>query len=146
MKGKTYTVRTGSDGIGSISLYNVTPGTYTAKISYKGSSNYEASNTTAQVVVTKSDTVISAPDVTVKCGDADGKLVSTIINEHGKPLVVYMKVELNGKTYSVKSDSDGKISVPTANLDPGTYTAKISYNGSSNYNPTNTTASITVKP
>jgi len=145
LNGKTYSVRTDANGQAVLSLYDVTPGTYNAKISYKGSNNYEGFTTTAKVVVTKSDTIISAPDVSVAYGDPDGKLVSTIVNEHGKPLVVNMKVELDGKTYSARSDSNGQINVSTADLAPGSYAAKISYKGSSNYNSASTTANITVK-
>ena len=146
LNGKTYNVRTDSNGQARLSLDTLTPGNYTATISYKGSGNYEASTATAQVVVVKSDTVLSAPDVEVAYKDPNGKLVSTITNEHGKPLVVSLNVKLNGKTYTVRTDSNGQMNVSTANLDPGTYTATISYKGSKNYNPTNTTANITVKP
>ena len=125
-------------------LFRSTLGTYTATISYKGSGNYKAASTTAKVTVTKAATIITAPDVTVAYNDPNGKLVSTIVNEHGKPLVVTMNVNLNGKTYSVKSDSNGQISVPTADLAPGTYTAAISYKGSSNYKASSATANIQV--
>jgi antitoxin component YwqK of YwqJK toxin-antitoxin module len=145
LNGKTYTVRTDSNGQASLSLDKLTPGNYTATISYKGSGNYESSIATAQVVVIKSDTVISAPDVKVAYQDVNGQLVATITNEHGKPLVVDLKVGLNGKTYTVKTDSNGQMNVSTADLEPGTYIATISYKGSSNYNPTSTTATITVK-
>jgi len=145
LNGKDYSVRTDSNGQASIPLGTLTPGTYTATISYKGSANYKASSTTAKVTVTKAGTIITAPDVSVACGDPNGKLVSTITNEHGKPLVVNLNVELNGKTYKVKSDSNGQISVSTADLAPGTYEAAISYNGSSNYKASSTTANIQVK-
>ena len=118
---------------------------YTATISYKGSSNYKASSATALVTVTKAATILTAPDVTVAYNDPDGKMVSTIVNEHGKPLVVTLNVDLNGKTYSAKTDSNGQMSVSTADLAPGTYTAKISYKGSSNYKASSTTANIQVK-
>ena len=145
INGKDFTVRTDSNGQASLAIDTLTPGTYTATISYKGSSNYKASTTTAKVTVTKSATVISAPDVSVSYGDSNGKLVSTITNEHGKPLVVNLNVDLNGKTYTAKTDSNGQISVSTADLAPGTYTAAISYKGSSNYKATSTTAKIVVK-
>jgi len=145
LNGKDYTVKTDSNGQASLSIDTLTPGTYTATISYKGSSNYKASSTTAKVTVTKSATVISAPDVSVSYGNPNGKLVSTITNEHGKPLVVNLNVDLNGKTYTAKTDSNGQISVSTADLAPGTYTATISYKGSSNYKATSTTAKIVVK-
>jgi len=56
-----------------------------------------------------------------------------------------LNVDLNGKTYTAKTDSNGQISVSTADLAPGTYTATISYKGSSNYKATSTTAKIVVK-
>jgi len=145
LNGKDYTVKTDSNGQASLAIDTLKPGTYTATISYKGSSNYKATSTTAKVTVTKSATVISAPDVSVSYGDPNGKLVSTITNEHGKPLVVNLNVDLNGKTFTAKTDSNGQISVSTADLAPGTYTATISYKGSSNYKATSTTAKITVK-
>jgi len=145
LNGKDYTVKTDSNGQASLAIDTLKPGTYTATISYKGSSNYKASSTTAKVTVTKSATLISAPDVSVSYGDPNGKLVSTITNEHGKPLVVNLNVDLNGKTYTAKTDSNGQISVSTADLAPGTYTATISYKGSSNYKSTSTTANIIMK-
>ncbi|WP_407454798.1 hypothetical protein, partial [Methanobrevibacter sp.] len=146
LNGKTYTVKTDSNGQASLSLDTLKPGTYTATISYKGSSNYNASTTTVQVVVTKAGTIISAPDVTVAYNNPNGKLVSTITNEHDKPLVVNLNVNLNGQTYTAKTDSNGQMSVSTADLAPGTYVATISYKGSSNYKATSTTANIVVKP
>ena len=145
LNGKDYTVKTDSNGQAILPIDTLKPGTYTATISYKGSSNYKASTVTTKVTVTKAGTVISAPDVSVKYKDSNGKLVSTITNEHGKPLVVNLNVDLNGKTYTVKTDSNGQASVSTADLAPGTYTAAISYTGSNNYKATSTTAKITVK-
>ena len=145
INGKTYNVKTDSNGQASLAIDTLTPGTYTATISYKGSSNYNAATTTAKVTVTKAATIISAPDVSVKYKDPNGKLVSTITNEHGKPLVVNLNVDLNGKTYTVKTDSNGQASVSTSDLAPGSYTAAISYKGSGNYKAASTTAKITVK-
>jgi hypothetical protein len=144
LNGKTSTVKSDSNGQISIPLDTLTPGTYTAEISFKGSKNYAASNTTAQVTVTKAGTVISAQDVSVVYKDSGAELVANITNEHGKPLVVNVNVDLNGKTTTVKSDSDGKISVPVDTLAAGKYTAVISYKGSKNYEASNTTAKVTV--
>ena len=144
INGKDYTVKTDSNGQARISVGTLTPGTYTATISYKGSGNYKAANTTAQVVVVKAATIITAPDVNVAYKDPNGKLVSAIVNEHGKPLVVTMNVNLNGKTYTAKTDANGQISMSTADLAPGTYTTTVFYKGSSNYNASSTTANIQV--
>ena len=144
LNGKTYTVRTDSNGQASVPLDTLTPGTYTATISYKGSSNYKTSTVTAKVTVSKSDTIISAPDANITYKDPNGELVATIINEHGKPLVVTLSVNINGKTYTVKTDSNGQAIIPIDTLTPGTYTATISYKGSNNYKATTATAKVTV--
>ncbi|WP_407454713.1 C1 family peptidase, partial [Methanobrevibacter sp.] len=145
LNGENYTVRTDSNGQARLSLDTLKTGLYNAIISYKGSVNHKASTATALVTVTKAGTVISAPDVTVAYNDPNGKLVSTITNEHGKPLVVNLNVNLNGQTYTAKTDSNGQMTVSTEDLAPGNYTATISYKGSSNYNMTSTTANIIVK-
>ena len=69
MNGKTYTVRTDSNGQVSIPVDTLKPGTYTAIISYKGSGNYKASSTVVKVTVTEVITSFSFPDVSVGyCG------------------------------------------------------------------------------
>ncbi|MBE6506270.1 MAG: hypothetical protein E7Z73_11180, partial [Methanobrevibacter millerae] len=144
LNGKTYTVRTDSNGQAVLSLYDVTPGTYDAKISYKGSSNYKASTTTAKVTVTKSATSIDAGDVSIAYRDPTGELVATVTNEHGKTLVVTLSIELNGKTYNVRTDANGQAVLSLYDVTPGTYDAKISYKGSSNYKGFTTTAKVVV--
>ena len=62
MNGKTYTVRTDSNGQVSIPVDTLKPGTYTAIISYKGSGNYKASSTVVTVTVTEVVTSFSFPD------------------------------------------------------------------------------------
>ena len=142
--GENLTVKTDSNGQASIPIGNLTPGKYAATISYNGSEYYEDSTATAWVTVTKAETVISAPDVNIAYKDPDAELVATITNEHGKTLVVDLNVELNGKTYKVKTDSNGQASISLSTLKPGNYAATISYKGSGNYKGSTATALVTV--
>ncbi|WP_407454430.1 hypothetical protein, partial [Methanobrevibacter sp.] len=144
LNGKTYTVGTNSNGQASLSLDTLKPGTYTATISYEGNEIYKASTTTAKVTVTKAGTIISAPNVSVAYKDPNGELVATIVNEHGKPLVVNLNINFNGEDYSVRTDSNGRASIPIGTLKPGTYSATISYKGSGNYKASTATALVTV--
>ena len=146
LNGVNYVVKTDSKGQASIPVRNLVPGEYNATISYRGSSNYKASNVTVLVNVTKAATVISALDVSVAYNDPSGELVATIVNEHGTSIVANLNINLNGETYTAKTDSKGKLSVSTADLPPGNYIATISYNGSGNYTASSTTANIKVNP
>ena len=120
------------------------PGKYTATITYAGNGNYNPTTKTAEITVNKANTIITAPDITVNCGDPNGKLVATITNVYGKALAVNVDVSLNGETFTLRADSNGRISIPTENLALGSYTATISYKGNGNYNPTSTTANVIV--
>ncbi len=145
LNGIDYTLKSNSKGQASVSTADLAPGKYTATITYKGNSKYAPSNTTAQVTVNKKlNTIVVSKDVTVYSGDANGKLIATLTNEDGVPLSANMVVTLNGVTYSQKSNSKGQISVSTADLNPGTYTATVTYKGNSKYAPSSTTAKVTV--
>ena len=144
INGVNYNELADSNGQITLSTKNLASGTYTATITYNGNGNYNPTSTTATVTVTKVDTVITAPDVTVESGDPDGKLVATLTNAYGKALGVYVTYNLDGADYTVRADSKGQISIPTKDLDPGSYTTVITYFGNGNYNPTTTTANIAV--
>ena len=143
--GETYTVKSDSDGQISIPIGVMTPKTYVATISYAGDENYVASNTTANVIVTKADTIISAPDVAVVYNDPNGELIATLSDVEGKPLnSANLLVNIGGVDYALKTNSKGQVKLSTVNLTIGTHTATVSYNGNAKYNPTYTTATVVV--
>ena len=145
LNGVDYAMKTNSKGQASVSTKDLAVGEYTATITYKGNSKYAPSTTTAKVIVNnKLVSVVTASDVTVKQGDANGKLIATLTNAEGTPLSANMVVSLNGVNYALKSNSKGNVAVSTADLAPGEYTATITYKGNSKYNPSSTTAKVTV--
>ena len=144
LNGVDYAMKTNSKGHGVVSTANLTLGEYTATVTYKGNSKYNPSNTTAKVTVNKLDSVVSADDVSVNVGDAKGKFVATLTNAEGAPLSANIVINLNGIDYAMKTNSKGHGVVSTANLTPGEYTATVTYKGNSRYNPSNTTAKVTV--
>ena len=93
----------------------------------------------------KAATIISASDVSVAYRDPSGELVVSMVTEHGNPFVINcLNVNLNGRDYIVKTDSNGRASLPLSTLSPGEYIATISYKGSSNYEASNATALVVV--
>ena len=101
----------------SVDLINCTFINNTAK---KGEAMYGGSavnctfinNTYEDVDVTKFDTFISADDVSIAYKDPTGELVATIRNADGNALGVNLNVNFNGENYTIKADSNGKISLP----------------------------------
>ena len=134
-------VKTDSNGQAIVSTADLEPGTYTATVSYNGGSKYNPSKTTEKIIV-KADTALS-----VDYNDSGRELTVTFVdNATGQPIAgATVSVKVNGVLTKVKTDSSGQAIVSTADLAPGTYTATVSYNGGTRYNPSKTTEKITVK-
>ena len=140
-----YTLKTNSKGQASVAIpTTLAPNTYKATISYAGNDDYKASSTTAKVTVNKLTSVVSADDVTVKYGDANGKFIATLTNAEGTPLSANIVINLNGVNYALKTNSNGQASVSTKDLKAGEYPATVTYKGNSKYAPSSTTAKVTI--
>ncbi|WP_406531882.1 Ig-like domain repeat protein [Methanobrevibacter sp.] len=147
LNGIDYTMKTNSKGQASVSTADLAPGEYKATVTYKGNSKYAPSSATAKVIIVtdKLVSVVSADDVTVKYGDANGKFIATLTNAAGVPLSANIVINLNGKDYAMKTNSKGQGSVSTAKLAQGEYNATVTYKGNSKYAPSSATAKVTVK-
>ena len=139
LNGVDYALKTDSKGQVKVSTSDLTPKTYVATISYAGNSKYNPSSVTANVVVSKAATSISAID--------DGEeLVATLTNEYGKALSsANVMVNINGVDYALKTNSKGQAKLSKSDLEIGTYNATVSYAGNNKYNPSNASVVITVK-
>ena len=75
------------------------------------------------------------------------RIVATLTNNAAGKLIqnANVKVDLNGETIAVKSNSKGQVIVSVADLPYGDYTATISYPGNSKYNPISTSMGISTK-
>ena len=141
VNGVDYVLKTNSKGQVRLSTNNLTPGIYTASITYNGNTKYNPSNVTI-TVNTKYETNISA------YYDRETKeIVATLTNvDTGKGLVtVNVFVTVNGVDYVLKTNSKGQVRLSTNNLTPGIYTASITYNGNTKYNPSNVTITVNTK-
>ena len=88
--------------------------------------------------------VVSASDVTVKYGDANGKFIATLTNAEGTPLSANIVINLNGVNYALKTNSKGQASVSTKDLEPGEYKATVTYKGNSKYAPSSATVKVAI--
>ena len=141
LDGVNTTVVSDKKGQAKLSTADLTQGTHTATISYKGNSKYNPASTSIEFVK-KADMIISA-----EYDAGSNEIVATITNGiTGKPISnARVVIELDGVNTTVVSDKKGQVKVSTADLTQGTHTATISYKGNSKYNPANTTLEFTVK-
>lgn len=136
VNGKTYKATTQSNGLAYVTTASLKQGTYSVTATYKGDAEHIKSTLTKKVKVTTS---ISASNMAKTYG-VSKYYTATFWKDNGKLTNSTVKITLNGKTYSVKTDSKGVAQVAT-NLVPGKYTVKL-YNP---YSKETTSKTITVK-
>ncbi len=119
VNGVTSTVKTNANGVASVAV-NLKPGTYKV-VATNPKTGYQITNTFKVL------TTIKASDVTKVYTDGK-KFTATFLNSKGKALAnKNVKFKINGKTYTVKTNSKGVASLSMTNLKKGTYKI-ISYN------------------
>lgn len=112
-----YTAVTDKNGVAGVKLL-LTPGKYTVKAYFAGDDNYNASNNlTLKIEILPT---IKADNI-VKYYKGTTKYTATFYDSEGKVLANrYVKITVNGKTYTKKTNSKGVVSM-AINLKPGTY-------------------------
>ena len=128
----------------TITVIGLDAGEYTITIINNESSIYHKSNDTKTFTVNKQATSITASDVSTTY-NINKDLVITLKDSNGKALSgVKVTVDLNGaKTYT--TDKNGQVKVSTKGLAPKAYTAKVTFNGDTNYDKSTKDIKVTVK-
>ncbi|MBE6495247.1 MAG: hypothetical protein E7Z78_02270 [Methanobrevibacter thaueri] len=128
----------------TITVIGLDAGEYTITILNNESRIYHQSNDTKTFTVNKQATSITGADVSTTY-NINKELVITLKDSNGNPLTgASVTVDLNGaKTYT--TDKNGQIKVSTNGLAPKTYTAKITFNGNTNYDKSTKDVKVTVK-
>ena len=140
--GKTFIDTTNDKGVASFKL-DLEPSNYTAVVKYAGSDKQDAANTTANIIVNKLSTIITADDLVMYYKDGTVFEV-TLANVYGEALANQkVTISIAGKSYTETTDEDG-ITTFSLNLEVGNYTAIVKYGGNDIQYAANTTADITV--
>lgn len=127
----------------SVDVSTLAPDTYVATIAFAGDDVYIKSNATANVVVNKVATSLSAPAVSATYNVAKNLVITLTAN--GKPLdgqKVTVKVGSISKTLT--TNSKGQVSLAISSLVPKTYTATISFAGDKIYTASSTNAKVVI--
>lgn len=111
-----YTAITDSNGVANFNL-KLNPGNYKSTIVFTGDDTYESCNLTSNFKVLST---IKASNIS-KYYKGSKKYSATFFKSDGNYLANrYVKITVNGKSYSVKTSSKGFVSI-SVNLKPGTY-------------------------
>ena len=142
---KKYT--TNANGQVKINVGTLTPKTYTAKITYAGSDFYNGTTGSAKVTVKKAKPKITAKSTSFKLKLKTKKYTVTFKNNKYQALKnTKVTLKVNGKTYSVKTNSKGQGVFKITNLKKkGSYTAVITVPTNKYYNKVSKKVKITVK-
>ena len=141
--GKTYTATTNSNGVASLTMYNLNVGTY--KIISYNTDGLTRTNT-VKVVKSTSSKLITSAYTFLK---SDSKTIKVTLHNglgyapgSGKTI----KFNINGKTYSSTTNSNGVASLKLPTLNEGVYTVKYSYAGNSFYTASSASNNVTIIP
>ena len=131
--------------IGSESFSLINP-TFEDNYAQEGSDWYSVEDITV-IDDSKASTVITVPEYVFTTYGVSEKLVATLEDVDGNPLVgEEVSIVLNNREYTLKTNSQGKVSlsIPT-NLLPDAYDATITYAGNEEYASSTTSVCIVVK-
>ena len=143
---KTYT--TNKNGQITVPTKGLIPKTYTAKITFKGNTNYEkTSKNTVKVTVKKATPKITAKKKTFKRTVKTKKYNIALKTNQNKAMKgVKVTLKVNKKTYSAKTNKKGIATFKITKLTKtGKYTAVVKFAGNKYYNAKAATQKIIVK-
>ena len=126
---KTYTYTTDKNGKVSLKI-SLEPGKYTVKVKFAGDNNYKKTNRTFTMNVYKLKTKFVVAKTSIIRGQ---NFIAYLKDKNNNPLKSKsVKIKINDKTYSKKTDKNGKVSLKI-NLNIGKYKTQLIYIGSKSY-------------
>ena len=127
-----------------ISIPALDTGTYTLTVTAIADKNHNNITKNATIIVNKLKTELTGNAITTTY-NVNKDLVITLKDSTGKALSgVKVTVDLNGaKTYT--TDKNGQVKVSTKGIAPKAYTAKVTFNGDTNYGKSTKDIKVTVK-
>ncbi len=126
---KSYSIKTDTNGVAALPI-NLNVGEYTVK-AVVDDARYTCEEATNTITVTEYDAVLVAGNINMTYQDGTNYEVQ-LTTADGTPIAIanlVVKITLLGKTYSIKTDTEGIAKLPI-NLKAGTYEITAEYNGS----------------
>lgn len=146
--GKTYNATTDDKGVAAVTLKAAKTGTKKVTVKFEGDNDFNATNTTASIKITKEASKLTASKKTFKASVKTKKYTVTLKSKTGKALSkVKVTLKVKGKTYKATTNSKGKATFKITKLTKaGKYAATIKFAGNTYYKSVSKTVKyITVK-
>lgn len=148
-KYKTVTVATDSKGIAKYPASTLSLSTHKIIVSVKDTKVFSATSKTSSIIVSKATLKISAPKTTNVYKGAETFKVTVKNKESGNAfsgVKVTMKVYTGKKykTYNLKTNSEGVVSISTKSLSKGTHKVAVTIKGTSKYKAASAKSSIKI--
>lgn len=145
--GVEYPVATDKNGQVKQSVSSLAVGKQTVTFTFDGNANYAKSTKSVAVTVKKATPKLSAPAKTFKKSVKTKQYTVTLKTNQNKVMKsVYITLNVNKKTYKVKTNAKGQATFKITNLNKkGTFTATVKFAGNSYYNAKTAKPKITVK-
>ncbi len=127
---KEVTTTTNANGKATITIPVLSKGTYSIRYMFDEDIFYYGSSASGKLYVKDSTTKLTGSDLKMKYSDGS-KFSVTLKNSNNKALAnKNVKLTLNGKTYTVKTNTKGVAYLNVGALKPATYTVKYVYSSS----------------
>ena len=140
-----YVVVTNELGEATLDLSSLPLGEYVIEIVLAGDFRFNSANASSNILLINSTTILDGEDIVIEY--QDGSTFDVYLTDiHGNPLVGETVVfQINGVTYRVVTDENGKASFDCSNLTPGTHNITYSYStkGQPDYNNLSSTITVT---
>ena len=150
--GKVYNTTTDSEGIAQLQINLAKAGTYTFAVAFLGDGDYNASFTVKSITVNLKKTSISASAKSYKASAKTKSYTVTLKTDKGSSIdgKTYMasgktvKLTVNGKTYTAKTNAKGQATFKLDISKKGTYNANVNFAGDNTYKSCKATTKITI--
>ncbi len=134
---------TNASGQVSIDVSTLAPNSYVANIAFEGDDLYLKSSTTANVVVNKFESSLSAPDITTTYNVAKDLVITLAANGYVLANKT-VNVVVGTINKNLTTNASGQVSIDVSTLAPNTYVANIAFTGDDIYGNSSVTANVDV--
>ena len=132
--GQVYDRTTDKNGQAKLQINLKAAGTYTFAVCFLGDDEFNGSFVVAKIVVNKQKPVISTSNYNYKATAKSKKISISLKSASNKALKnKTVKLVLNGKTYTAKTNSKGVATINVSLSKKGTYSFTVKYAGDNTY-------------
>ena len=144
VNGNVKSVRTNTQGVASFKISMKNSGSYPVTLSFKGDDDYKASYKNVKITVKKQKPTLTIQTKTLK---SKSKTVKVVLRDQFKKAIskTVVKITVNKKTYSTKTNSKGVATFKVSLKVKKTYKVTSKFSGNKYYKKVSKTGSIRLK-